>query len=87
MLEKLFDSAMGWVNKLKDYRHFGDLRYLTDTAYGASSAVQLLTNPSRFDRIRWFWRHILVSIGMPAKSHSMQIYRNKLAALANRRNP
>lgn len=87
MLEKLFDSAMGWVNKLKDYRHFGDLRYLTDTAYGASSAVQLLTNPSRFDRIRWFWRHILVSIGMPVKSHSMQIYRNKLAALANRRNP
>lgn len=85
--EKLFDKAIGWVNKLKDYRHGGDLRYLTDTEYGKSDSVQLLSNPSRFDRIRWFWRHIVVSAGMPVKSHSMQIYRDKLMALANRRNP
>lgn len=85
-VDRILMYIEGWADKLKDYRHFGDLRYLTDSAGGDFDDVEILTNPSSFDRVRWFWRHLMVSIGMPVKSHSMQLYRNKLTKLAEKRN-
>jgi len=78
-------EAEGWVNKLKDYRHFGDARYLTDVASGKCDKVMLLRNPNNFDVFQWFWRHVLISYGMPIKSHSMTIYRKKLAQIGLQR--
>ena len=83
----------GALNKLEDffdrlngYRHYGDLRYLTDVAEGRFHEVRLLTNPPAIDRIVWAWRRIGKSLLIPIKSHSMNIYRQKLRHLANMRN-
>lgn len=81
----LVTAAEGWLNRLKDYRHFGDLRYLTDIKAGDLNKVMLLRNPSSFDVLQWFWRHIMVSYGMPVKSHSLTIYREKLAEIGMKR--
>ena len=80
-------AAEDWLNKLKDYRHFGDLRFLTDVATGRFDEVKLLRNPSYLDVVQWFWRHVLVSFGMPIKSHGMTIYRKKLAQVGLKRLP
>lgn len=82
---KVITAVEGWVNRLKDYRHFGDLRYLTDVQAGKSDQVMLLRSPNYFDVLQWFWRHVLVSYGMPVKSHSLTIYRNKLAQVGLKR--
>ncbi|MBN1302262.1 MAG: lipase family protein [Melioribacteraceae bacterium] len=83
--EKLLTEIEGWLDKLKDYRHFGDLRYLTDVQAGEFDKTFLLRNPSYLDVVQWFWRHITVSLGMPVKSHGMRIYREKLKSVAVRR--
>lgn len=75
----------GWIDRLKDYRHFGDQRYLTDVQAGHVDRVMLLRNPNYLDVVQWFWRHIMVSYGMPVRSHSMTIYRKKLAEVGYRR--
>lgn len=82
---RLIIELEGWVNRLKDYRHFGDQRYLTDVQAGKENEVKLLRNPNYFDVVQWFWRHIMVSLGMPIKSHSMTIYRKKLAIIGIKR--
>ena len=74
------------LDKLSGYRHFGDLRYLSDVGEGRFEQVQLLTNPPAIDRIIWMWRRIAKSALMPIRSHNMVIYRNKLEQIAGRRN-
>lgn len=75
-----------FLDKLNGYRHFGDQRYLTDVAEERFHKVRLLTNPPAIDRIVWAWRRVVKSLAVPVKSHSMNIYRQKLCYLANDRN-
>ena len=82
----LFDKIEEFLDKLNGYRHYGDLRYLTDVAEGRFDTVRLLTNPPAIDRWMWMGRHISSSLLVPVKSHSMSIYRKKLASIANDRN-
>ena len=84
-ISALFRKAETWLDKLSGYRHFGDLRYLTDVAARRFTEVHLLTNPPAMDRIRWAWRRIGYSLRVPVKSHSMSIYRQKLLYLARSR--
>lgn len=84
-IERSLAWLEGWLNRLKDYRHFGDLRYLTDTDATATHKVLLLRNPAPQDVLLWFWRSVSVSFGMPVKSHSLAIYRNKLRYVALQR--
>ena len=74
-LEALFD-------KLRGYRHYGDLRYLSDVAEGQFQDVRLLSNPPAADRIVWMWRRVAKSLFVPIKSHNMRIYREKLRHVA-----
>ncbi len=71
--------------KYGEYRHFGDMRYLTDTPSDNSEKVRLLRNPSSIDVTLWFWRSIRLSFGAPVKSHGMAIYRKKLRTIAKGR--
>ncbi|MDZ7685749.1 MAG: lipase family protein [Gammaproteobacteria bacterium] len=77
----------GLVDRLHHYRHAGDQRYLTDVAAVASGWRRAYwRNPSVIDRTQWLWRHLSVSgLGTPIKSHSVKIYRRKLAAIARAR--
>lgn len=83
---QLFDRAEEFLDGLKGYRHYGDLRYLTDVAEGRFQDVRLLLNPPAADRVMWAFRRIVRVIGVPLKSHNMNIYRKKLAHIANQRN-
>ncbi len=74
------------LDKLNGYRHFGDLRYLSDVGEGRFERVRLLTNPPAIDRVMWMWRRIAKSALMPIRSHNMVIYRKKLEQIAGRRN-
>ncbi|MFT5503090.1 MAG: triacylglycerol lipase [Gammaproteobacteria bacterium] len=82
---RLCDNLESLMDKLSGYRHFGDLRYLTDVASGRFSHVKLLRNPPSIDRILWFWKHLTISLKFPIKQHSMKIYRKKLKYIANDR--
>lgn len=84
-LSTAFEWLEAKLNKLKFYRHHGDLRYLTDVAAGRFQDVQLLQNPPTFDRMLWFWQNLAASFAFPVRSHSMAIYRKKLAHVARRR--
>ena len=85
-LSKLFEKLRVWTDKLKDYRHFGDQRYLTDIKGGRFETVQLLSNPPAIDRLIWMGQHIhMTTLMAPAKSHGMRIYRDKLQYIAERR--
>lgn len=74
------------LDKLNGYRHFGDVRYLSDVGEGRFEQVRLLTNPPAIDRVMWMWRRIAKSALMPIRSHNMVIYRKKLEKIAGRRN-
>ncbi|MYA59187.1 MAG: lipase family protein [Chloroflexi bacterium] len=80
------DKLEEFLDKLNGYRHFGDLRYLSDVAEGRFESVRLLSNPPAIDRITWMWKRLAKSIFVPIKSHSMRIYRKKLQQIANDRN-
>ena len=82
----LFDKIETLMDTLNGYRHFGDLRYLSDVGAGRFKDVRLLSNPPAIDRIVWMWRRAAKSIFVPIKSHNMNIYRKKLAYIANDRN-
>lgn len=84
-IEQYITIAERFVNRLKDYRHFGDQRYLTDVPDGGFDKVRVLRNPNYLDVVQWFWRHLSISFGMPVKSHSMTIYRKKLKHIGVRR--
>ena len=85
-LSPLFEKLEQFLDKLNGYRHFGDLRYLSDVGEGRFRDVRLLLNPPLIDRIVWMWRHLGKSFFVPIKSHSMSIYRKKLEFIANHRN-
>ena len=44
-----FDKLEELLDKLNGYRHFGDLRYLSDVAEGRFGTVRLLSNPPAID--------------------------------------
>ena len=71
---------------LNGYRHFGDLRYLSDVAEGRFKDVRLLQNPPAIDRVMWAFSRMAKSVLVPLKSHNMNIYRKKLLSVANDRN-
>lgn len=81
-----FDRLEALLDKLNGYRHFGDLRYLSDVAESRFDTVRLLSNPPTIDRIVWMWRRMGKSFFVPIKSHGMDIYRKKLNHIANERN-
>lgn len=81
-----FSKLESIVDKLNGYRHFGDLRYLSDVAEGRFHTVRLLTNPPAIDRIVWMWRRVGKNLFVPVKSHGMSIYRKKLLQVAVGRN-
>ena len=83
---QLFDRVEESLDGLKGYRHYGDLRYLSDVAEGRFQDVRLLPNPPASDRVMWAFRRMVRSILVPLKSHNMNIYRRKLAHVANERN-
>ena len=85
-ISSLLDKLEHFLDKLNGYRHFGDLRYLTDVAEGKFHDVKLLSNPPAIDRVIWFWKHLAVSLFIPLKCHSMTGYRKKLTYVANTRN-
>ena len=80
-----FDKLEEFLDKLNGYRHFGDLRYLSDVAEGRFDTVRLLSNPPAIDRVVWMWKRVAKSFFVPVKSHGMSIYRKKLLHIANAR--
>ena len=82
----LFDRFETFLDSLHGYRHYGDLRYLSDVAEGRFQDVRLLSNPPAADRVVWAFRRMATSLAVPLKSHNMHIYRRKLWHVANDRN-
>ena len=64
----LFDKLEEFLDKLHGYRHFGDLRYLSDVAEGRFDTVRLLSNPPAIDRVMWLWKRIAKSISYRSKA-------------------
>ena len=58
----MFDKLEEFLDKLNGYRHYGDLRYLSDVAGGRFQDVRLLSNPPAADRAVWAFRRIAKSI-------------------------
>ena len=85
VLPRLIDKLENFLDKLNGYRHFGDLRYLTDVATGRFHEVKLLRNPPVIDRVIWFWKHLVKKPFTPLKCHGMERYRKKLTYIANDR--
>ena len=85
-VSKFFYQAEAWLDRLKGYRHHGDLRYLTDVETGRFENVELLPNPPLMDRAWWMIQHIAASFLAPVSHHQMRIYREKLRVIATRRN-
>ena len=83
---RLFDKIEEFLDRLKGYRHYGDLRYLSDVAEGQFQEARLLSNPPASDRVMWAFRRMARGIFVPLKSHGMHIYRRKLCHIANDRN-
>ncbi|HHC6556644.1 TPA: lipase family protein [Vibrio parahaemolyticus] len=81
----LVEALKEFIGDYQDYRHFGDLRYLTDVNSKQFDRVMLLRNPHMIDSVLWFWRRVAISLGMPARQHSMTIYRKKLEKVAENR--
>ena len=81
-----FERAEEFLDGLKGYRHYGDLRYLSDVSEGRFQEVRLLANPPAADRLVWAFRRIPRGISVPLKCHNMHIYRRKLWHVANDRN-
>lgn len=81
-VSRLLDKIEAVFDKLRGYRHYGDLRYLSDVAEGQFQDVRLLSNPPAADRIVWMWRRVAKSFRVPIKSHNMRIYREKLRHIA-----
>ena len=85
-LSPIFEKLEQFLDKLNGYRHFGDLRYLSDVGEGRFRDVRLLLNPPLIDRIVWMWRHLGNSFFVPINNHNMNIYRRKVEYIANHRN-
>lgn len=84
-VESLLGKLEERLDTLNGYRHYGDLRYLSDVAEGRFENVRLLPNPPAIDRVMWMWRRLAKSAFVPIRSHNMVIYRKKLEQIAERR--
>ena len=62
-----------------------DMSYIA-LAVGRFDTVRLPPNPPTIDRVICMGRHLSNSFLVPVESHSMSIYRKKLASIANNRN-
>lgn len=82
----LLEKLEAVLDKLNGYRHYGDLRYLSDIGEGRFQDVRLLSNPPAFDRVMWMWKRVAKTLLIPIRSHNMTIYRKKLRHIANERN-
>ena len=82
----LLETLEAALDKLNGYRHYGDLRYLSDVGEGRFQDVRLLSNPPAFDRVMWMWKRIAKTLFIPIHCHNMTIYRKKLRHIANERN-
>ena len=69
-------------DKLNGYRHFGDLRYLTDVTEGRSHDVRLLSSSPAIDRMLWMGS--LLVEGHTACQESRYCHLPKEAASARR---
>ncbi|MEH6452790.1 MAG: lipase family protein [Psychromonas sp.] len=85
-VSNIFKALEKHLDDLDDYRHYGDLRYLSDVKAGRFEDVQLLLNPPALDRLWWMYQHLRISFTEPVKSHGMSIYRSKLSYIAQNRN-
>ena len=56
---KLFDKIEEFLDGLTGYRHYCDLRYLSDVAEGRFEDVRLLSNPPVTDRVMWAFRRMV----------------------------
>lgn len=81
------------LTRFKGYAHYGDMRYLThvDAVEGsdqiAYSGLRLINNPAMSRRVAWTVPRWLKTRGKAAiEDHSMEVYREKLMAYAQRRN-
>ncbi len=86
VLSNLLEWIETRIDQLKGYRHFGDMRYLTDVKNGRFNDVQLLNNPPMLDRLLWMGEHLRNSFTFTFKSHGMELYRKKLRFVAEVRN-
>ena len=84
-IQSVLEKLHGSLDKLNGYRHFGDLRYLTDVKGGKFETVRLLRNPPALDRAAWFMKHLSDSLLLPLQNHGIKTYRTKLALIAERR--
>ena len=64
----IFDELEEFLDKLNGYRHFGDLRYLSDVAEGRFDTVRLLSSPPAIDRITWMSKRLAKSIFVPSRA-------------------
>jgi len=78
-----------FLDKFRHYRHYGDLRYLTnatrkapepDNAPATYPGLQVLANPPQLSRWVWLYRRLLLTLGRAGiNDHSIDIYVEKLA--------
>lgn len=81
-LYKILSRIFARLVPLGLYKHYGDLRYLTDVAVGQFDKTRLLNNPNSLDRLLWFGESLKLSFGRPIKSHGLKVYRKKLEQVA-----
>lgn len=80
------ETISGFLSRFDGYLHGGNMRYLTNCTSADYSTVRLLYAVSFFYRLKGFlinklpWKHFL-------KDHSISVYRQKLAIVAEQRNP
>lgn len=81
-----FESIAHWLdNKVSGYRHFGDMRFLTNCESPDYSDVRLIPNITFFAR----WRRLIKSRLSPKRrlqDHAISEYCKKLAAYLKKRN-
>ena len=78
----LFRAA---IKKVTRYVHYGDMRFMRRTK-GSDDDIQVLSNPSELYRFFWFWRAFAANWRSPVKNHDINLYCQKLAAYAVKRN-
>lgn len=85
-IHQILEKIEVQVDKLKHYRHYGDMRYLTDTTDGKWHETKLLTNPQGVDQLEWIIKGLTkFSKKHMTNCHSMVLYRKKLNEIANAR--
>ncbi len=71
----------GLIGKITKYVHHGDMRFIRRAKIPYDN-LQVLSNPSVIYRFFWYWPALIANWRSPAKDHSIDVYREKLAAYA-----